>query len=305
MAAINKISINAEAAYSVMTYVANATTMLQNDVSEKLSSSFEPLESLGLLSESLSTIKEQVKTIENAGQSIVNEIGSHIQTVGTQEQNLLNAYNNRNYGGNNYTGGPTYSSPDASYQDTLDNVDDGLKISTKELQEILLNLDDDYIKDLIELINTNKGKGTSLVELLLDNSNSEKLFKALKDAFGDKINIDDISIEDYKEIQKTLLDAIVKSKIDIPSLNDKSILSCKEYLYKVCKENNINPSDLFFDDKYSMLLKTTIKKMYDGNVGNTLDQSKLDTFKSYIDQLSKKNKVNVDELINNYLDKIK
>lgn len=303
--AATKISINAEAAYSVMTYVANASTILQDDVTNKLSKDFEALESLGFLSEGLSTIKEQVKTISEACQTIVNEIGSHIQTVGNQEQALLNDYNNRNYGNNTVNGGNYYPPATTGDPPGTTDVDPGLKVTTKELQDIIMNLDGSYIKDLIELINTNKGQDSKLVDLLLDNSNSAKLFKALKDAFGDKLNVDAISADDYVLVQKTLLNAIVKSEVDIPSLSDKSILSCKEYLNKVCKENNIEPSDLFFDEKYSNLLKTTIKQIYDGDVDNTLDKNKLDKFKSYIDDLSNTNKVGVDDLIAKHTDKIK
>ncbi len=303
--AATKIQINAEAAYSVMTYVANASTILQDDVTNKLSKEFEALESLGFVTESLSTIKSQVKAISDAGQTIVNEIGSHLQSVGTQEQNLLADYNNRSYGGGNYNGGGGGYTPSPSDPPGATPVDPGLKVNTKELQDIIMNLDDSYIKDLVELINTNKGQNSKLVDLLLDNSNSAKLFKALKDAFGDKLNVDDISAEDYVLVQKTLLNAIVKSEIDIPSLSDKSILSCKEYLNKVCKDNKIEPSDLFFNDKYASLLKTTIKNIYDGNVDSTLDKNKLKKFKSYLDDLSKDNNVKVDDLINKHLNKIK
>ena len=61
--AIKQISINSEAAASVMTYVANSCAILQSDVKGKLSTSFEPLISLGFLDGAVSKVEKQVDTL--------------------------------------------------------------------------------------------------------------------------------------------------------------------------------------------------------------------------------------------------
>ena len=302
-----KISINSEAAYNVMTYVANSCSILESDVSSKLSSGFDALTSLGFLDNSLSKVQSQVASLISAHNSIVSEIASHMTDVQNQEDALQNGYQNRTYGGG-YSGGSNggdggeAAHPDDTSTYELEEEDDGLKISADELCDLLESVEGEYQKNLIDLINANKDSDVSLIELLLDNTKSEKLYKALKKIFGDKLNLEDMSLEDYEKVQKKLLNIIVNSEVDIPALSEKTVLSGKDYLSKVCKENNIDPSDLFFDDKYKHTLKQSLQDIYDGNVDNTMSEDEVNNYRAYLDILADKNNTTVEDLIDNHLD---
>lgn len=302
-----QISINSEAAYNVMTYVANSSSILEGDVSSKLSSGFEALTSLGFLDNSLSKVQSQVKSLINAHKSIISEIASHLSSVEEQENDLENGYRNRTYGGG-YNGGSNGGSGGeaATPEDTsafeLQQEDDGLQISADELCEMLDFIDDEHQENLINLINANKDSDDSLIELLLNNKNSKKLYKVLKKIFGDKINIDDMTLEDYEKVQKKIINMIVKSEVDIPALSEKTVLSGKDYLSKVCKDNNIDPSDLFFDDKYKHTLKKSLQDIYDGNVHDTMTEGEINNFRGYLDTLADSNNITVEDLIENHVD---
>ena len=95
---------------------------------------------------------------------------------------------------------------------------------------------------------------------------------------------------------------IVNSEVDIPALSEKTVLSGKDYLSKVCKENNINPSDLFFDDKYKHTLKQSIQDIYDGNVRDTMSEGEVNNFRAHLDTLADSNNITVEDLIENHVD---
>ena len=319
-----KISINSEAASSVMTYVANSCTILQSDVKGKLSSSFEPLTSLGFLSEALSKIESQVDKLIESHNSIVAEISSHMQDVETQEDGLDNGYQSGTFtggyggtssGGSTSTwssdGSPTTSTVDESFVEPqiteaaeyeLVEESDGLKVNADEFNEMLSSIDGEYQTTLINLINSNKPSDVSLIDLLLDNSNSEELYKTLKDVFGDSLDMSSFTLEDYEKVQKHLLNMIVKSDVSIPKLSDNTILAGKAYLAKVCSDNNIEPSDLFFDNKNKELLKTSLLEIYDGSVGDVMTDKEIKNFRYEVDVKAKKNNMSSEELIENHLD---
>ena len=316
-----KISINSEAASSVMTYVANSCAILQSDVKGKLSSSFEPLTSLGFLSESLTKIESQVDKLIESHNSIVSEISSHMQDVESQEDGLDNGYQTGTYGGGygGYSGGGGSSSGGSTNGEVVDESlvespvtepeeyelveeTDGLQVNADEFNEMLSSIDGEYQTTLINLINSNKPSDVSLIDLLLDNSNSEALYKTLKDIFGDSLDMSSFTMEDYEKVQKHLLNMIVKSEVDIPKLSDNTILAGKAYLAKVCSDNNIEPSDLFFDDKYKGLLKTSLLQIYDGSAGDVMTDKEVRNFRYEVDVKAKKNNMSSEELIENHLD---
>ncbi len=302
-----QISINSEAAYNVMTYVANSSSILEGDVSGKLSSGFDALTSLGFLDNSLSKVQSQVKSLIDAHKSIISEIASHISSVQEQEDDLQSGYQNRTYGGG-YSGGSNGGSggeaatPEDTSSFELQQEDDGLQISADELCEMLDLIDDEHKENFINLIKTSKDSDVSLIELLLDNKNSKKLYKVLKKIFGDKLNIDEMTLEDYEKVQKKIVNMIVNSEVDIPALSEKTVLAGKDYLSKVCKDNNINPSDLFFDDRYKHTLKKSIQDIYDGNIHDTMSEGEVNNFRAHLDTLADSNNITVEDLIENHID---
>jgi hypothetical protein len=306
-----------------MTYVANSCTILQSDVKGKLSSSFEPLTSLGFLSEALSKIESQVDKLIESHNSIVAEISSHMQVVEAQEDGLDNGYQSGTftggYGGTSSGGSTSSWSSDGSPTSTVDESyvepqiteaaeyelveeSDGLKVNADEFIEMLSSIGGEYQTTLINLINSNKPSDVSLIDLLLDNSNSAALYKTLKDVFGDSLDMSSFTLEDYEKVQKHLLNMIVKSDVSIPKLSDNTILAGKTYLVKVCSDNKIEPSDLFFNDKYKGLLKTSLLEIYDGSVGDAMTDKEIRNFRYEVDVKAKKNNMSSEELIENHLE---
>ena len=314
MANSSSISIDSETAYSVMTYVANSSTILDSDVSSKLSSGFEALTSLGFLT-SLSTIQGQVTTLINAHNKIVSEISSHMSVASEQEEDLKSGYESGTFGGGGGSsgggGGGGYSGysyggeQEGETETQITEEEDGTQVSSDQLREMILNMDDAYKSSLIELINTNKESDISFNALLLDYSNCMALYTVIKEIFGDKINIDNMTLEDYIKTQKTIVDMIVKSDVDVPELSENSILIGKEYLAKVASSEEIEPSDLIFDEKYEKTLKTALTNMYNGEVRDDMTETAVENFKAYMDSLAAKYECRVEDLINNHLDLVK
>ena len=309
--AIKQISINSEAASSVMTYVANSCAILQSDVKGKLSTSFEPLISLGFLEGAVSKVEKQVDTLISAHNSIVSEISSHMQDVQSQEDGLA-----AGYGSGRYTGGyQGYNNADNTVsEDFVEPTDtgitdasefevvqetDGLKVSTSELLEMFDTIEGEYQNTLVDLINTNKPTGASLISLFLDNSNSEALYKTIKKIFGESLDINDFTLEDYEYVQRYLLNMIIKSETEFPKLTEDTILAGRPYLVKVCEDNNIEPCELLLDDKYKDLLKQTLLNIYDGNVDNTMTEIQLDNYRDAVDLIAFNNKTTSEEIIMN------
>ena len=315
----NQVTINSEAASSVMTYVANSCTILQSEVKGKITSSFEPLVSLGFLPNAVTKVEAQVDSLINAHNSIVSEISSHLQDVQSQEDGLYSGYQGGVYSGG-YSGGSSGGGSSSGSDESLSCaeigieeaspieetaitvVSEGLKVNSNELIEMFDSIGDAYKTTLIKLIDSHKSTDTSLIDLLLDNSASKELYKSLKSIFGDSLDMDDFTLEDYEKVQKYILNMFMKSDVDIPKLTEDSILAGKEYLVKVCSDNKIEPSDLFFDDKYKDLLKQSLMSIYDGDVGDTLTEKQIRNFRYAVDSTAKLKDISSEELIENHLE---
>jgi len=295
--AIGTVAINTEVASTVMTQITNACNTLESEVTPKLASSFQPLVDCGLVSTCISKLQEQVNALVSADKEIIASIASHIGNATNTEDNLYNGYDNSGYSGGGYSGGGSSGGGASGGEVEVQEEDDGKKVNKDELNQVIASLDKTTKSKLVTFFNIYKNKDTSLAELLLDNSKSEELFTLLKEAFKGTLDLSNITLDDIKEVRKVLLDAILKKDVNIPQLSGKTILAAKEYLIKVCSDNKINPSDLFFDDKYKDTLKLTIKNLYNGKTDNTTPYRVVLLYRDYIESVASKNNMTVDELI--------
>lgn len=297
MAVRGQITINSDVASSVITVLTNSCSTLESDVSGKLSSSVNPLVELGFVENSLSKITSQISTITSVEKQMISSISSHIETVSNNEDQLYNGFSGGGgYSGGGGGGGGSYS---GSEEAPIAEEDDGKKVNCEKLCEIIPSLDETSKVNLLKCVKFYKDKDTNFIDLLMDTSYCEELFTIIKKAFGDSLDIENMTLEEMKKVQRILLDTLISKDVDISKYDDNSILVAKPYLIEVCVNNNITPSELIFDEKNRSLLKQTLKNVYNGNVNNTMSSEDLTSFKTYIDKICLKNNTTAEELIDN------
>lgn len=301
-----KVSINSEVANNVITYLANATQCLDGDVTSKLTSSFQPLVDLGFASNCLSKVQEQVKSLLSQEQSLISSISSHLSDVSKSEDGLNKGFNNRigsfgGGGGGSSTTPVTPGDQEGSEID-VDDEEDGKKIKVDGFKEIIDALTDTEKNSLLKLLEVNKDANTSIKDLLFDTKYSEELFKLLKKVLGEKVEFDELSADDIKQVQKILLESIVNSETTNTELKTNSILVVQEYLKSISSKNNISASDLLFNDSYKNVLKDSLKNLYNGDVDDSVSDSTVFNFRDYIDPIAKEKKISAHELIDNYIE---
>ena len=301
MANAGKITINSDVAAGVITVLTNACSSLENDVSSKLTSIANPLVELGFIDSSLTKIQTQISSIASLEKQMISSITSHMETVSNDEDELYRDFTGGDRGGN-YSGGNRNGSIEGAADEALLTEEDGKKVNCEKLCEIIPELDENSKINLLKCLKFYKEEDTNFIDLLLDTSCSEELFTIIKKAFGDSIDIEELSLEEMQKVQKVLLDTILSKDVDTSKFEANSILIAKEYLIKVCSDNEINSSDLFFDDKYRNTLKQTLKNIYNGDVSSTMSEEKITEFKTYIDNICLKNNTTAEELIDNRIE---
>lgn len=302
--ASGEVSVNSDVVNNALSYVVNSCGTLEGSVSSKLPGNFECLAELDLFSEGLTKLSTQVKEIISTEKSIISTITEHLSQLATNEEDLYQGFNNgvQNYNNGSNNNGPTGNSNGSDT--TIDEENDGKKIKAEELINSIKELDANSLVDLLNLINVKKDEKTQLVDMLFDTSNSEKLFTIIKELLKDQQLDENISLEDYKKIQKTLLNKLMTADFDIKGLTDNSILTAKEYLVSVAKQNNISPEELIIDSQYRNTLKTSLMKLYDGDGISNVKDEEIKAFRAYIDKVAKENDITVEDLFNKKIDLI-
>lgn len=290
-----KVAINTDIVNATLSYIVNSCAIVEGDISSKIPGNFQPLADLGLLPTSLTKIQEQIKLVVSVHKDLITQISSHLEDVAKTEDDLSNEFDSDTGRRDDSRNTDSQEGSDTSF----DEVEDGKQITADKLVEYIPNLDSDSKLLLIKLLDTNKKKETKLIDLLFNTSKSEELFVLLRQIFKDNSELTNVSIEDYKKVQKILLDTILKENIPYKELTDNSILIAKEYLIDISKMNNIDTSDLILDSKYQNLLKTSLIKLYDGNDIEGVSETVINNFRAYIDRVSKENNIKADELLTN------
>lgn len=302
--ASGKVSVNSEEVNNVLTYVVNSCGSLEENVSSKLPGSFSILSDLDLFSEGLTKLSKQVSDIISTHKSVISTITEHLSQLAESEEQLYTSFNN---GIGNYTGGGSYGgNPSGSNgsDTTVDSENDGKKIKADELIKCIQELDENSIISLIDLINVKKDDKTKLIDVLFDASKSETLFTVIKELLKDQPLDENISLEDYKKIQKSLLNKLMTSNYEIKGLSDNSILTAKEYLLSIAKNNNIAPEELIINNNYQETLKTSLMKLYDGDGITNVKNEEIINFRGYIDKVASENNITVEDLFNKNIELI-
>lgn len=301
--ASGKVSVNSDVVNSALSYVVNSCGTLEGSVSSKLPGNFEVLAELDLFRTGLTKISKQVDEIVSTEKNIIATITDHLSQLASNEETLYKKFNNRierNSSGSN--GKEPLNSSGSSI--TIEKEEDGKKIKADELIKNIQELDADTIVELLNLINVKKDEKTKLTDMLFDTSKTEELFTIIKELLKDQPLDENISQEDYKRIQKTLLNRLMTAEFDIKGLTDNSILTAKEYLVSIAKQNNISPEELILDSNYRNTLKISLIKLYDGDRISNIKNEEIIAFRIYIDKIAKENDITVEDLFNKKIDLI-
>lgn len=301
MAQTGKVSINSDTLNRVSSKLSSSASSLESDVGSKLPGKFQGLATLGLYSNGLTKIKEQVDFIVDTAKNLASEVSSHLSESEQTEEELTNKF--KSGGDGNYN--PTRSGNDGTDRDSGDTTDgkedDGKKINSEKLIEVLNKIDDSTVDKLIEFLNVKKDKLT-LSDLIFNYDRSKALYKTILDAFGyDSSDLSSITDAEYKEVQKTLIETIFKSETVPTRLQYNSILTAKEYLVLVAKKNNISVSDLLVEDKHENLLKTSLKDLYDGAISDdyNVSDATVNGFRSFVDGIASDKNIQYNEVLEN------
>lgn len=295
-----KVKIDSAVANLVITNLTNSCNLLEGDILTKLSSNFKQLQDLGFASTCISKIQEQIKDVVEVEKQIIDAISSHITTTVDTEDQLYNEYVNRRGGSSSSGDVSSYvNEADGSevMEETVEVIEHKNNLKQTILKEIIARFDEKNKIKLVRYLNFFKSKETSLLSLLLDNSKSEELFTLLKKALKDYIDLEGFTIDDIKEVQKQVLDALLTGEVEYKEFKDDSILMIKEYLVKVSKDYGINPSDMLLEENNKKLLQKALVDAYNGNDGDVLSKEVQKKYKEYINSVAKENNITVKELL--------
>lgn len=301
--ASGKVSVNSDVVNNALSYIVNSCGTLEGNVLGKLPGNFEVLSELDLFSSGLTKLSKQVDEIVTTEKSIISTITEHLSQIAESEENLYQSFNS---GIGSYSGGSSggATGPSSGSDTTVDNQEDGKKIKADELMKSIQELDANSIVELLNLINIKKDEKTKLTDMLFDTSKSQELFTIIKELLKDQPLDENISLDDYKKIQKTLLNRLMTAEFDIKGLTDSSILTAKEYLVSIAKNNNVSPEDLILDSNYRNTLKVSLMKLYDGDGVSNVKNEEIIAFRTYIDKVAKENDVTVEDLLNKKIELI-
>lgn len=305
-----QVAVNSSEVASILSYMVNSCSILESDLSSKIPGKFQCLVDLGFLSTSVSKIEEQIKSISSTYKNIIAEISSHLDEIEQIDDQLgsgfRSGYGSVYSGGGSsyYGGGGSYGGGASGSNTNISKIDDGKKINVQKLIECLPLLDDESKLNLIKFIDIKKNEGTTLVDLLFNAEKTEELFVLIKDAFKDSIDLSEATIDDYVLIKKALLEMICTNDIDYKELNDNTIISAKEYLVNISKQNNISVSDLLVEDEYRDVLKTSLVNLYKGEVNIDMAAEMVDNYRKYIDKVAQLNNITSEELLTQHIELI-
>ena len=294
-----KVSINSDVINNSLNFLTKSSYMLENELLKKALSKFEHLNDIDLFKPIVEEINNQTETIIKIHKNLISQISSHLDSTSQLEDNLYNNLKS-NFDDNTNTSG--YSNNVSGSDLSVNNINDGLKINAKDLKDYFPLMDDETKEEIIKLMSMNLNEGTSLIDLLFDSTKSEELFVLLKKVLNNIENDENMTIEDYKNIQKEFIKAIFASNITNVELTNNSLLIVKEQLSNICKEKNIEISDLILDSNYRGLLKEELNGIYNGTI-NTPEEVRL-KFATYIKKIATENNTTEEDILKNKIERL-
>ncbi len=305
-----------EEAKSSLTSAKNSIT---SGVIPSLPGQFQVLEELGLIS-GLSKIKTQAQALADAYDYVISALSAHESTersneskigstvksyTGTSTGSTGSSGSRGSSGGSTGSSGGTGGTPISTPKPTVKPVEEGKKISTEELVELINEMTFEEIITLLKNIVTNGGL---LTVLLTDSYSANILTYTLKNILGYEAELGKVTTSDDTLIQETLLEKITNENENVfVKVNESTYLTGMPYLKQFAKENNLKATELILDDKNEDLLMTALVNIYDGNTGTSLTAKEVEGVRTYLNTVAEKNGISTETLLSssNYISLIK
>ena len=303
------IVINSEEIMSAVGILDESLNTLQGSMQSSIGSSFTPLIETDLFTEGINKIAKQIDSLATSNQNLMSKITVHAEEFASLEQELEQYATDFATNYSNYSNG--YSGDYSNIADMIVNdIMDGKSVNEGDILSSIPKLTSTEQTKLIEFIKINKDSNTTVQELLLNPEKSGALLVLLKKFYGDtNTDLTEAISENSYTAQKLLLQAIISSELQETVLDNKTILSAKEYLTAIAKENNITFEELVLENKNEKILLDAIVKAYDGDAlgGYSVDSQEIEAIREAVDTIATQNNVGVDAILTNpeYLDELK
>lgn len=294
-----KVSINSDVINNSLSFLTKSSYLLENEILKKSLSKFEKLNNIDLFTPIIEEIHNQTDNLIKIHKDLISQISSHLDSTSQLEDELYNDFKSNYSGGTNNSG---YSNNVSGSDLTVDSINDGLKINAKDLKDYFPLMDDETKEEIIKLMSMSLDEGTSLIDLLFDSTKSKELFTLLKKVLNNIENEETMTIDDYKNVQKEFIKAIFTSDIKNVELMDNSLLIVKEQLLNICKEKNIEISDLILENEYRDLLKEKLLGIYNGTI-ETPEEVRLE-FANYIKKIAAENNTTEEDILKNKIERL-
>ena len=294
-----KVSINSDVINNSLSFLTKSSYLLENEILKKSLSKFEKLNNIDLFTPIIEEIHNQTDNLIKIHKDLISQISSHLDSTSQLEDELYNDFKSNYSNGTNNSG---YSNNVSGSDLTVDSINDGLKINAKDLKDYFPLMDDETKEEIIKLMSMSLDEGTSLIDLLFDSTKSKELFTLLKKVLNNIENEETMTIDDYKNVQKEFIKAIFTSDIKNVELMDNSLLIVKEQLLNICKEKNIEISDLILENEYRDLLKEKLLGIYNGTI-ETPEEVRLE-FANYIKKIAAENNTTEEDILKNKIERL-
>lgn len=292
----NKIVYDSNEISSIVSNTKELINVVETDIKPQIDNDFQLLKELDFFTDGFDSIKTKLDKIILLNSEIVSSLNKHdeeMNSINNKHLSLFNGINQEETKTNSYSGESI----------VLDNINlkeitDGKTVLTTYISEVIPKFS---YEEKVELLK-NILKEEDSLSILTNTDESDIITYELKENIDSDyfIELSKLTKEEEKEIQKSFFNAISDNDTNIfDEMKKDSFLSGLSYLKQYAKKNDTTLSNLIFDDNKKELFMDAIKDIYNSDQIDVLTEEEVNSVKSYIDNISSKNNIEVNELLNN------
>ncbi len=294
------ISIDSSVLEEVVSKLNSDNQSLAN-MKSSLSQDFVGITNAGLFEKQLKEMTEKLEKISSAYSSISSEVSNHLSEYVAVEDNVSQVANDyMSY--YSYTGGG--GGGGRSRTEIEDSGELYVEIESKQLDDVIKDIDNKTLISLINFINSNKKDDLTINELLMNEEYNTELANLLKKFYKDQM-LQDISISDETLIKKELLKKILNTDLELTAdLKENSLIGYKVFLQSIATKYNTDIYTLLTDVKYTQTISTYLANLYSGSTADLnvqLDTTLITNFKTMVDTKARNGGYKVEEMLSNPL----
>ena len=292
----NKIVYDSNEISSIVSNTKELINVVETDIKPQIDNDFQLLKELDFFNDGFDSINTKLDKIILLNSEIVSSLNKHdeeMNSINNKHLSLFNGMNQEETKTNSYSGESI----------VLDNINlkeitDGKTVLTTFINEVIPKFSyEEKVKLLKNIL-----KEEDSLSILTNNDESDIITYELKENIDSDyfIELSKLTKEEEKEIQRSFFDAISDNDTNIfDEIKKDSFLSGLSYLKQYAKKNDTTLSNLIFDDNKKELFMDAIKDIYNSDQIDVLTEEEVNSVKSYIYNISSKNNIEVNELLNN------